>query len=315
MQEMLELNVDFQKNLSTLEDYISFNKDNKEANYREYRDIVYGAIINRGYTLWETYVKDLFFSFFTLKKQEYYDNNTLIEKYKLYELPGFLFEAAQFDLANESITFKLNKDIVSFTSKNMDMKEMSKLFKRIEIDIQNKIDNNDELKNAITSFELAFENGLLEQKKPTQAIKRIIQERNLVSHYAHIDNFQSIDILLEWIRYYKLLGKVLCKTICLEYIKTVDSVKKIIGECKNALGNEILLVDINSEINFDKSTLLYVYSDNKIIDVVIPVSFMVNDNEVSVINSNDKAGIRLKTIFEYNTRIKKEYKYYLIDAI
>ncbi|KAA2302516.1 hypothetical protein FY526_19415, partial [Clostridioides difficile] len=121
VQVFITDNEEFQKNLNILVDYIQFNKNNQDAHYREYRDIVYGAIINRGYSLWETFVKDIFFTFFTLKKTEFYQKNTIIEKYRLHELPGFLFEQALFDINQEQISFRLNKQILSYTSKNMDM--------------------------------------------------------------------------------------------------------------------------------------------------------------------------------------------------
>ncbi|WP_058307169.1 HEPN domain-containing protein [Gracilibacillus massiliensis] len=315
MQKFISKYQEFQGNLSTLEDYILFNKDTREANYREYRDIVYGAIINRGYALWETFVKDIFYIYFSLKKQDFYENNTIVERYKLHELPSFLFESAVLNIDEERISFDLNKDILSYTSKNMDMKELSRLFKRVDLDIQNKLNNNSELKDAVYSFELAFENGLLKENKTSQALKRLIQERNLVSHYAHLDTFQSIDILLEWIKYYKILGKNLSKEVCLEFVKTLDQNKKMIGDCKIVHQRSILLVDIYSEIEIDKNTKLFVYSNNTLIDIVIPKSFRIEDNEVTSVSEHDKAGIKVQTIFEYETNIKKEHKYYVIEGI
>ncbi|MCZ0704585.1 hypothetical protein J2T56_003157 [Natronobacillus azotifigens] len=314
MQNFISKYKEFEDNLSTLERYTLFNKNKHEANFREYRDIVYGAIINRGYTLWETFVKDIFYIYFSLKKQDFYENNSIIERYRLHELPSFLFESAILSIDEEKISFDLNKDIVSYTSKNMDINELSKLFKRVDIDIQHKLNNISELKDAVYSFELAFDNGLFHENKTSQALKRLIQERNLVSHYAHVDTFQSIDILLEWIKYYKLLGKNLSKEVCLEFVRTFDQSKKIIGNCKTVLKNNILLVDIYSEIEIDLKTKLYVYSNNSLIDIVIPKSFKVEENEVSSVSEHDKAGIKVETIFEYETNIKKEHKYFVIEG-
>jgi len=313
MQGLIFKYDEFKKHLLILNEYVLFNKKEKEAQYREYRDIIYGAIINRGYSLWETYVKDIFYEYFTLKKDEYYKENTLIEKYKISELPGFLFEEAIFNEKDESIMFKLSKEILSYTSKNMDMNEMSKLFKRLDIEIKNKLDNNEELCEAVSLFEISFENGLLNDNKTTQGLKRLIQERNFVSHYAHIDEFQDLDILLEWINFYMLLGKTLCKAICLEYIRSLNCHNNIIGNCNNALTKKnILLIDIESEIKVDKTSLLYVYSNDVLIDILKPISFQVGDSSVEFVQAGDKAGINVKTIFDNKTKLRKEYKYCII---
>jgi hypothetical protein len=313
MNELIIINKSFQDNLDTLKEYIFFNKEDKEAKFREYRDIIYGAIINRGYTLWESFVKDIFYEYFNLRKKEYYAKNTIIERYRLHELPGFLFEEAFFDIKNERITFNLNKDILSYTSKNMDISELSKLFKRIDIDIQSKLNRDKELDLAVYNFELAFEDGLLDENKTAQALKRIIQERNLVSHYAHLDSFQSIDILIEWINYFSLLGKALTKILCLEYGKTIDKNKQEIGDCKNVIKQNILLVDTNETITIDKSTKIFVYSNGSLIDIVTPESFKVEDKDVSSVKKSSKAGIKVRTIFENETKVKKEYKYCVLE--
>ncbi|MCM3412367.1 hypothetical protein [Metabacillus litoralis] len=316
MQEFVNLNKDFQNNLSILEDYVKFNRDSEQANYRKFRDIVYGAIINRSYTLWETLVKDLFYEYFQLKKEEYFRSNSIIERYKLHELPSYLFETAVFNLKDERISFELNREILSYTSKNMDMKELNKLFRRIDLNIANNLDNNNELKEAVKHFEVAFENGSLkEDNRTSMGLKRIIQERNLVSHYAHLDEFQGIDILLEWINFYKLLGKILSKYLSLEYVETLNKERQVIGECKNVLSQNILLVDTANGININKNTKIFVYSNNKLVDIVIPQSFRTEDKEVTNITENSKAGIKLETIFEFQTKIKKEYEYCLIKDV
>jgi hypothetical protein len=316
MQEFVSLNKDFQNNLSILEDYVKFNRDSEQAYYRKFRDIVYGAIINRSYTLWETLVKDLFYEYFQLKKDEYFRSNSIIERYKLHELPSYLFESAVFNLKEERISFGLSREILSYTSKNMDMNELNKLFRRIDLNIANTLDNNSELKEAVKHFEVAFENGSLkEDNRTSMGLKRIIQERNLVSHYAHLDEFQGIDILLEWINFYKLLGKILTKYLSLEYVETLNKERQVIGDCKNVLSHNILLVDTANGININKNTKIFVYSNNKLVDIVIPQSFRTEDKEVPNIPENSKAGIKLETIFEFQTKIKKEYEYCLIKDI
>lgn len=316
MQKLIFKYEEFKKHLLNLKEYVVFNKQEKEANYRGYRDIVYGAIINRAYTLWETYIKDIFYEYFLLKEEDYLKDKTLIERYKINELPGYLFEEAMFNKEHGSIMFKLNREIISYTSKNMDMSEMVKLFKRVDIEIKNKLDSNKELSDAVSLFEISFEDGLLNENKITQGLKRLIQERNFVSHYAHIDEFQDLEILLEWINFYILLGKYLCKVICLEYAKSLDSNKFTIGKCNNALTHKkVLLIDIDNEIKIDKKTLIYVYRNNEIIDILLPISFYVEDKEVEFVQANDKAGIGVKTIFDFDTKINKDYKYYIMKNI
>ncbi|WP_270167710.1 HEPN domain-containing protein [Paenibacillus sp. SYP-B4298] len=316
MQAFISENIEFQKNLDVLVKYIEFNKNNQSANYGEYRDIVYGAIINRGYTLWESFVKEIFFIYFSLKKVEFYDNNTIIEKYRINELPGFLFEQALFDKQQEKISFQLNKSILTFTSKNIDMSELAKLFKRVDLDVQAELNNNLELKHAVLTFDVAFENGLLEENKPTQALKRLIQERNLVSHYAHIDQFQSIDILLEWVKYYKLLGKILSKVICLEYVRTIETDKKEVGECKNVLSNNLILLDTAPQVEIKMSTKIYIYnSSNKLIDIVIPKSFMVENKVVETVPEMSKAGIKVESVFDSGLKYSEGHKYYIMANV
>ncbi|SDP77473.1 HEPN domain-containing protein [Clostridium gasigenes] len=316
MQDIILKYDEFKKHLLTLKEYVLFNKKEREAKYSDYRDIVYGAIINRGYSLWETYVKDIFYEYFILKKDEYYENNTLIGKYKISELPAYLFEDAILNEKDDIIMFKLNRQVISFTSKNMDMNEMRNLFKKLDIEINNTLDNNMDLNEAVNLFEISFENGLDKDKKTTQGLKRLIEERNFVSHYAHIDTFQDLEILLEWINFYILLGKTLCKFICLEYVKGLSCNKSIIGECKNALTKRnMLLVDIGDKIKVDKTSLLYVYSNNILIDILKPISFQVEGSDVEFVQAGDKAGINIKTIFDYDEKIRAEYKYYIIENI
>lgn len=316
MQEFISKNEEFQTNLTTLEDFVLFNKDEAKSNYRKYRNIVYGAIINRGYALWETFVKDQFFIYFSLKKEEYYKSETLIGRYRLHELPSYLFEAAVFNLESEQISFNLDKSVLAYTSKNMDMTELSKLFKRIDIDISNKLENDPFLKENSKSIEMPLEEDNSKDVGRTRlALKRIIQERNLVSHSAHIDTFQSPDTLLEWIKFYKLLGKTLSKLLYIEYIETLSTDRKKIGVCKNVVKENVLLVDTASGISIDKKTKIFVYSNKKLIDVVIPQSLKTQDTDVSLITENSKAGIKLETIFQLTTRIKKEYDYCLISEL
>lgn len=303
-------------NLQSLGKYIEFNKKDENAHYNQFRPIVYGAIINRAYSSWETFTKELFYEFFLLKKREFIENGTFIKRYKIQELPGYILESLVFDSENESFNLKVSKDLLVFTSKNIELKELNSLYSKIDINILNHIVASMELKSFVEEKELPLANDRSDTNI-ARALKYIILERNRTSHNSAIDDYLDVDILEEWIEFFQNLGFLVYEKVLLSYVEGVVSTdKKSIGECKGIIQNTIGCFDIDGNTYIDKNTPIFVFrgsSENEeVVDVLYGESFRVENISKDFIEEFDKAGCNFKSLIYDVPKIKEHYKYYVI---
>lgn len=302
-------------NLQSLRKYIDFNKENKEAHYKEYRPIVYGAIINRAYSSWETFAKELFYEYFLLKKEEYIGNGTFIRRYKIHELPAYLLENIVFDPGSETFSIKLDKNILVFTNKNIELKELNNLYSKIDVPIINHIEKSEELKILLDEheFPLSIDNS---ENKIARALKYIITERNRTAHNSEIDDYHDMSTLEEWVIFFEKLGFVVFKTILIIYANhmLIDS-RVLIGPCKQIVGKTIACFDIEEGCRIKKSDLVYVYRGNddkeELIDILVAKSFKVEGQDKDYVHDHDKAGCNFESIIFAEPKIKVHYKYYI----
>nr|WP_263326067.1 HEPN domain-containing protein [Neobacillus sp. Marseille-Q6967] len=295
---------------------MEFNKKDEGAHYDAYRPIIYGAIINRAYSSWETFSKELFYEYFLLKRQEFIENNTFIKRYKIHELPAYLLENLVFDSENETFNLKINKDLLVFTSKNIELKELNNLFSKIDIQIQRHIEKSDELKQFVEEKALPLSNDRME-KNVSRALKYVITERNRTAHNSAIDDYFDIPILEDWVTFFEKLGFVVYEKVLLFYFENiVKDNRKYIGDCQRASSeNSLCCFDINEEISINKESTIFVFKgetdDDDLVDILTPESFMVEDEIKEFVEGLDKAGCKIKSMLYENPNVKKHYKYYI----
>lgn len=302
-------------NLQSLGKYIEFNKKDENAHYNQFRPIVYGAIINRAYSSWETFTKELFYEFFLLKKQEFIESGTFIKRYKIHELPGYILESLVFDSENESFNLKVSKELLVFTSKNIELKELNSLYRKIDINILNHIGASMELESFVEEKELPLANDR-DDINIARALKYIILERNRTSHNSAIDDYLDVDMLEEWIVFFQHLGFLVYEKVLLFYIEGVVSTeKKGIGECKGIIQSTIGCFDIEDNTYIDQNTPIFVFrgssADEELVDVLYAESFKVENISKDFIEGLDKAGCNFKSLIYEVPKIKKHYKYYV----
>lgn len=304
-------------NLKLLKGYIDFNKENESAHYRNYREIVYGAIINRAYSLWETYSKELFYEYFSLNKEQFINDGSIISRYRIHELPAYLLENANFHKDSESLNIELTKEILVFTSKNIELRELNNLYNRIDVPIVEYLEQSDSLKTFMHDKNLPLEEKKVGQESSiARALKRIINERNRTAHDASIDDYQDMDTLEDWVDFFEELGFVLYESILLKYINlSVGDSKKIIGTCKKIIRNSIGCYDIDENISLEKDNRVLVYKtvkgEEKLVDVLLAQSFMVNNEPKDKVEGFDKAGIVFESLIYPKTLLKPNYKYFV----
>lgn len=302
-------------NLQSLGKYIEFNKKDENAHYNQFRPIVYGAIINRAYSSWETFAKELFYEFFLLKKQEFIENGSFIKRYKIQELPGYILESLVFDSENESLNLKISKDLLVFTSKNIELKELNSLYSKIDIKILRHIDASSELKSLVEEKEFPLTNDK-NHTNVARALKFIISERNRTAHNSAIDDYLEINILEEWVFFLKYLGFLVYEKVILSYFEgVVKESKRSIGECKMVIQNTIGCFDIQENIYIDKNTPIFVFrgspEDEEIVDVLYGKSFRVKDVDKEFVEDLDKVGCEFRSIIYEIPKIKEHYNYYI----
>mgnify|MGYP003591971692 CR=1 FL=1 len=262
--------------------------------YSDYREILYTGIINRCYSLWETFNKSIVFAYYTLIKEKLLSDNTLISKLKLHELPGYITEMGQYDSDKNFIYYTLKEEYITYTSKNMDINQLNVIYDRVEIRIIDELDGNKNIKEFLTQNSIYFTTNLL-----ADALKEIIFERNASAHYAVIETFKNLNFLLKWTELYKLLLEEISIIICNKILHYKKLLNDSIGEVKNYLEEKkVLCIDLIDNVSITKESILAVVKNNKLIDIVKPISFQVEGIKKEIATNNDKVGIGLGPYFD-----------------
>ncbi|QBJ66773.1 hypothetical protein C3496_10460 [Bacillus anthracis] len=311
---------EYEENLQALKSYIEFNKENESAHYNQFRSIVYGAIINRAYSLWETFSKELFFKYYSLRKKDFIKDKTFISRYKIHELPAYLLEKANYDELNETMSLALSKEILVFTGKNVELNELNKLYNKIDIPINRYIEKSDYIKSFLEEKELPLESAeTKEDNKIARSLKFIIKERNKTAHDASIDEYQDMNILEDWIEFFGKLGFVLYESVILYYTNELIHINRVvIGECKTVINSKIGCFDIEENVVVECNNLVFVYKGidlkESLVDILIAESFKVEDEDKDKVESFDKAGIVFKSFLYTEPKIKDNYKYFILPS-
>ncbi|MBE5977916.1 MAG: hypothetical protein E7249_02125 [Paenibacillaceae bacterium] len=314
MNDIIELRDEFLKQINKLLNYVKLLNDDEKAYYRNNQEILYVGIINRSYSLWETFNKDLLYAYYLLMKDTLIREGNLVQRLKLYELPGYIFEDGTYDNIKNSINFELKKDFITYTGKNMDTSQLKSLYGRFDIKIDNKLANSKVIREFLTDKESLFQINDINKSHVDQALSRLIQERNIVSHYSTIDDYQNLETVKIWIEFYQVVAKELSKIVCCNYLNTVctnaEQLGKYVGFYKK---KNLLLIDVNSDIAVTNNSYIGLANQDTLEQVLIPVSFMVNDNCVEQVTKNDKAGIQLLSIFDNEWNIKPTSNLIVLD--
>lgn len=305
-------------NLQSLREYIEFNKKDEGAHYNQFRPIVYGAIINRAYSSWETFSKELFYEYFLLKKDDYIKNDSFIKRYKIQDLPGYILEELIFDKDKETFNLKISKELLVFTSKNVEIKELHSLYKKIDIDIMKHIDGERELRTFVSDRQLPLANIDTSELNISRALKYIISERNRTAHNAAIDDYLDIDILEEWVLFFEKLGLSIYEKVALFYLEEINLGKKVlIGPCQQVIKDSIGCFDIAKDVYIDKNVPIFIfkgeYPNESLVDVVYVKGFMVEGLVRESVKDFDKAGCEFTSIIFSTPRVKENYKYYIFN--
>lgn len=313
MKSILGLYNDALNQYNKLESFISELKTNRMY-YNDNREILYTGVINRCYSLWETSNKNIAYAYYNHTKDELLRNRTLISNLRLHELPAYITEQGQYNSAENFIYYNLKEELITFTSKNMDINQLNALYKRVGIDIINKLNANIVIKDFLLQDTGAFLTLNNSDKDLANALKEIIQERNGIAHYADIDNQKDLDILIEWTKLYKLLLQEISIIICYEiavYNKLLDS---CIGTVQRYLADKaVLCIDLADNISINKSNLLGILKNNILVDIVQPISFQVDNVEKDVTNNNDKVGLKFNSCFNKSTTMNGSTKIIILS--
>jgi hypothetical protein len=306
--------------IETYQNYISRFDDLKKfieylERHRKYynlnREILYAGVVSRCYSLWETFNKNIVFEYYQKIKEELITSGQLIQKLKLNELPAFIVEEGNYNRENNYVYYELKEEFITFTSKNMEINQMTTLFDRVNIKIKEKLVNNKNINSVIEENPSAFNIDLVDDNALKKSLKMIIDERNIISHYATIDEYKDLSYIKGWIKLYMTLLQEIIKSVGFEL--SIKDYFSQIGEFKNYLTqNNILCIDLYDKIQIKKSSLIGIVRNGSMTDIVIPLSFKIDEIEQQNASANDKVGIKLKSYFNHEVRISDTSKIFLL---
>lgn len=302
-----------------LEDYIRKNKElikyieNIESTaenlkyYRQNQEILYVGIVNRVYSLWETYCKDLAYEYYNIIK-DYLRDDGLVQKLKLNELPGYIIEKGI--IRDNIICYELSKSLVTYTSKNIGYDELKALFSRFDVDAA-ELNQKDTIKKYLEEkLEISHDT----KNALKIAMKNLTEERNLVSHNSSIDQYQELKTIIVWSEFCMLLAQELAGIVCKLFIQHLDENSfKELGAFANYYKNKsVLCVKTFLDHVVSKDMIIFTKNGNKIINIYKAISFQIDDINVEKINNNDEVGIMLKSVFETKKGISNHDKIYIV---
>lgn len=308
MNDIIEIRNVFTAQLNKLSQYVKLLTNSEESYYSEYREIMYIGIINRAYSLWETYVKDVIYEYYILKKEHLIKNGSIIKKLKLNELPAYLCEIGSYDVSKDSVYYELKKEFITNTTKNMNMDQLRILCGKFDIKVTYELENSRIIKSFLKEKEALFQrlNVKANSSIVEQAFDRLIEERNLVSHYSTIDNYVSLDTIQHWIEFYRIAGNDVCKIICTHYLDGAGIDRNNFGKfVKYYKDRKILLIDVYEGVEINKNTKIILFNKDTIENLLQPIDFRVDEQKVDKIIGKTNAGITISPIFESEFNIKE----------
>ncbi len=309
MDEVFLLLDEYISQNNKLINYIDKLQNSDKEYYRENQEILYVGIVNRTYSLWETFCKDLAYKYYNRIKPQLMEKGELVHKLKLNELPGYIVEEGI--ILENRISYELKKDFVTYTSKNIGFEELKRLFSRFDVNVED-LQGNQVIRKYLedNSFYFGIEDFSRDYLKT--AMKNLTDERNMVSHFSSIDEYQELKNIIAWADFCKLLARELTGIICRLLIEYIDISPKQLGKFVKFLKNkQILCIDILSGISVNFSSIIYTKRNGKIINIYKPKSFMVDEIAVNCVKENDNAGIGLCALANVKTIIDSKDEIYV----
>ncbi len=211
MDEVFLLLEDYVCQNDKLIEYINKLQTTDKEYYRDNQEILYVGIVNRTYSLWETFCKDLAYEYYKRIKTKLMEKGELVHKLKLNELPGYIVEEGI--ILDDRISYEIKRDFITYTSKNIGFEELKRLFLRFDVNVEN-LQGNPVIRKYLekNSFYFGIEDFSKDYLKT--AMKNLTDERNMVSHFSSIDEYQELRNIVAWAEFCKLLARELTGIIC-----------------------------------------------------------------------------------------------------
>lgn len=312
MDEFLLLLKDYLAQNEKLIQFISNLQGSEKEYYRENQEILYVGIVNRTYSLWETFCKDIVFEYYKRIKDQLLEKGELVQRLKLNELPGYIVE--QGTIVDNRISYEITREYITYTSKNIGFEELKALFMRFDVKVE-------ELKSNQAIRDYLEDNGLyfgVEDFKSDYlkiAMKSLTDERNVVSHYSSIYEYRELKMIISWVQFYKVIAQELTGIIIRKLIEELDTKPQKLGSFVKYFSNKHLLcIDVSTGASANSESIIYTKKNNKVKNVYKPLSFMVENNKVNSIKEDDKAGIMLNPLIEKTKSIIQTDEIYVVSV-
>lgn len=310
MDEFILLLKEYVAQNKKLIEYINNLQRKEKKYYRDNQEILYVGIVNRTYSLWETFCKDIIFEYYQRIKDKLLERGELVHKLKLNELPGYIVEEGV--IFENRISYEIKRDFITYTSKNIGYDELKNLFSRFDINVE-ELKANKRIVDYLNENNYFF--GIDDRGKDNlkTAMKNLTDERNKVSHYSSIYDYQDLNIIISWAEFCQVLARELTSIIIKNVIINMENNLIRLGNYVKYLNSKhVLCIDVLDGVTADLNSIIYTKKDDKILNVYKPLSFMVNDKAVDEINEYDNAGIMLEPFVETKTTITENDEIYVI---
>lgn len=296
MDEIIELLDEYLKQYDQVIEYVNLMNSEDIEYYRKHQEILYVGIVNRTYSLWETFCKDLVYKYYLQNKEELLSKGELVKRLRLNELPGYIVETGR--IQDEAILYDLKKEYITYTSKNIGSNELKNLFDRFGVDVLDSLKSATSIKSHLENNNEYFGISDFRQDYLKIAISKLTDERNKVSHSSSIDEYQRLEDIKEWAVFLQLLSKELTMIVCKKIIDNNRDALNSVGKYKKFYkGSQVLCIDIANNVHIDKKSLLVIRRSDKVLALLKPESFQVNDTNKDSVTANDPAGIKFKVLF------------------
>lgn len=286
VDSIIEFRNNYLKELDSLVLYINSFSENKESNqqFTNYKKIIYPSIINNIYVSFEHHIKSLFL--FLYRKVEANNEKSInLNNFSFQSFPGFILEKAYME--KNKMILELNDEVISFTSKNMDVGVICDLFYRVGIEkelLTSKIETVDS-----RLYEVPFE----EQRTIRGKIKFFINHRNQISH-SFIEEYYENEVLLVWIEFFKEIYCVIFKSTIGTALETI-SLNKV--RVIKIYQDNIICFDNTENINLTKKSILCYESSQEYYFYEVK-TIKSNGEEIEQTSGFKEIGLSVKAIYD-----------------
>lgn len=296
MDEIFELLDDYLRQTDQVIGYINQLSGEEIEYYRKHQEILYVGIVNRTYSLWETFCKELVYKYYLQIKEELLSRGELVKKLRLNELPGYIVETGR--IQDEAILYDLKKDFITYTSKNIGSNELKNLFDRFDVDVLDSLKSTNSIRMHLENNNEYFGISDFSQDFLKIAMSKLTEERNKVSHSSSIDEYQRLEDIREWAVFFQLLSKELTMIVCKKIINNNRDALNIAGKYQKFYKTpQVLCIDVANNVQIDKKSLLVIMRSDNVLALLKPESFQVNNIDKDSVVANDPAGIKFKALF------------------